>query len=37
MNIPSDHFLWYLLFHLRFNSLVQSRPGQLKPIEVKTT
>ena len=37
MNVPCDRFLWSLLFQLRSNSLVPSRPGQFKPIEVKTT
>jgi hypothetical protein len=37
MNIPYDRFLGSLLFQFRSNALAQSRPGQLKPIEVKTT
>jgi hypothetical protein len=37
MNIPYDRFLWSLLFQLRSNALVPSRPQQYKPIEVKTT
>jgi hypothetical protein len=37
MNIPYDRFLGSLLFQLHSNALVQSRPGQYKPIEVKTT
>jgi hypothetical protein len=37
MDIPYDRFLGSLLFQLRFNALVLSRPHQYKPIEVKTT
>ena len=37
MNIPYDHFLGSLLYQLFSNALVPPRPGQLKPIEVKTT
>jgi hypothetical protein len=37
MYIPYDCFLGYLLYQFRSNSLAQSRPRQLKPIEVKTT
>jgi hypothetical protein len=37
MNIPYDRFLGSLLFQLRSNALVPSRPQQHKPTEVKTT
>jgi hypothetical protein len=37
MNIPYDRFLGSLLFQLRSNALVSSRPEQYKPIEEKTT
>ena len=37
MNVPYDRFLGSLLYQLRSNALVPLRPGQLKPIEVKTT
>jgi hypothetical protein len=35
MNIPYDHFLWSLLLPLHSSALVQSRPKQYKPTEVK--
>jgi hypothetical protein len=37
MNIPYDHFLYSLLLPLQFSALVQSRPKQHKPTEVKKT
>jgi hypothetical protein len=36
MSIHYKHFLRSLLFQLRSNSLVSSRPQKNKPIEVKT-
>jgi hypothetical protein len=36
MIIPYERFLGSLLYQLRSNALVSSRPQQNKPIEVKT-